>query len=138
MPVLYTILGIAISICLIYIIGIINFKDNVKKKIITIFSVIYNGFFGYIDTYFFLLVYGYFANMSKGSGYAVPESEAGFNAMLGIVTILIYLILLLPINFYMKKKSKFNYKIYSIINIIATLIGFIIFWIFLDKSQKLF
>lgn len=138
MPILYTILGIVISICLIYIIGIINFKDNVKKKIITIFSVIYNVFFGYIDTYFFLLVYGYFANMPKGSGYAVPESEAGFNAMLGIVTILIYLILLLPINFYMKKKSKFNYKIYSIINIIATLIGFIIFWIFLDKSQKLF
>ena len=33
MPVLYTILGIAISICLIYIIGIINFKDNVNARL---------------------------------------------------------------------------------------------------------
>lgn len=138
MLVLYTIVGIIISICLIYILGLINFKDNIKKKIIMIFSIIYNGFFGYIDTIFAILLYGYFANMPKGSGYEVPKSEAGLNAMLGIITLIIYLILLLPINFYMKKKGGIKFKVYATINIIATLFGFIIFWIFLDKSKRLF
>ena len=55
-----------------------------------VLSVIYNGFIGYIDTYVILLLYGYFANMPKGSGYEVPASEAGFNAILGLVTLTIF------------------------------------------------
>lgn len=55
-----------------------------------VLSVIYNGFIGYIDTYVILLLYGYFANMPKGSGYEVPESEAGFNTILGLVTLTIF------------------------------------------------
>ena len=126
MPILYILLGIIISICFMYIIGLINFNDNIKKKILIMFSIIYNVFFGYIDTYFALLLYGYFANKPKGSGYEVPESEAGFNAMIGIIILVIYLILLLPINFYIKKKTKINFKVYTAISIIATLLGFII------------
>ena len=103
-----------------------------------VLSVIYNGFIGYIDTYVILLLYGYFANMPKGSGYEVPESEAGFNAILGLVTLTIYLLLLIPINIYMKKKGKINKKTYIIANIIATILGIIIFWVFLDKNKRLF
>ena len=138
MIMLYTLLGIIIFICVTYIIWFINFNDNVKKKILITISIIYNGFFGYIDTFFAIILYGYFANMPKGSSYAVPDTEAGFNAMLGIITLIVYLILLLPINFYMKKKSKINFKVYAIINVIATIFGLIIFWIFLDKSKVLF
>lgn len=138
MIMLYVLRVILVYICLVTIVGMIKFNDKIKKKLLMIFSVIYNSFFGYIDTYFVLLLYGYFANMPKGSGYAVPKSEAGFNFMLGIITLAIYLILLLPINLYMKKKGKIDFKVYVIINTIATLIGFIVFWAFLDKGQRLF
>lgn len=134
----YILFGILAYICFVFIIGIINFNDNIKKKLFTIFSIIYNIFLGYIDTYFALILYGYFANMPKGRGYEVPKSEADLNAMIGIITLAIYLILLLPINLYMKKKGKISFKVYGKINIVATLLGIIIFWIFLDKSKKIF
>jgi len=58
--------------------------------------------------------------------------------MLGIMTLAIYMILLFPINLYMKKKGKINCKVYGTINMIATLLGLIAFWIFLDKGKSLF
>ena len=134
MLVLYTLEGLVIYICIVLILGMIKFKEKVKKYILLVLSFIYNGFIGYIDTYVILLLYEYFGNMPNGSGYEVPESEAGFNAILGIVTLIIYLLLLIPINIYMKKKGKINKKTYITANIIATLLGFIIFWVFLDKN----
>lgn len=138
MLLLYTLKTLIICICIIIVIGILNFKENIKRYILMISSIIYNCFIGYIDTYVILILYGYFANMPKGSGYEVPESEADFNFMLGLITLVIYLILLVPINIYMKKKGKINSKIYKRVTIISTIIGIIIFWIFLDKSKKLF
>ena len=138
MLILYTLIGIVIYICFALIFAKLNFKKNLKKYMLLVLSVIYNGFIGYIDTYVILLLYGYFANMPKGSGYEVPESEAGFNAILGLVTLTIYLLLLIPINIYMKKKGKINKKTYIIANIIATILGIIIFWVFLDKNKRLF
>lgn len=137
MLVLYTILGIMISITIIYVVGNLKFNDNIKKKILTFFSIIYNGFFGFIDTIFFILLFEYFTNRPKGNNYEMPSSEAGFNAMIGIITLLICISLLLPINLYMKKKSKISTKIYLIISMISTIIGITIFWIFLDKTQQL-
>ena len=134
MLILYTLIGIVIYICFALIFAKLNLKKNLKKYMLLVLSVIYNGFIGYIDTYVILLLYEYFANMPNGSGYEVPESEAGFNAILGIVTLIIYLLLLIPINIYMKKKGKINKKTYITANIIATLLGFIIFWVFLDKN----
>lgn len=133
----YTLIGVVIYICFVIIFANLNFKENVKKYILLVLSVVYNGFIGYIDTYIILVLYGYFANMPKGSGYEVPESEAGFNAILGLVTLTIYLLLLIPINIYMKKKGRINKKIYVIANITATILGIIIFWVFLDKTKRL-
>lgn len=138
MLILYTLIGVIIYICFVLIFTKINLKENVKKYLLLVLSVIYNSFIGYIDTYVILLLYGYFANMPKGSIYEVPESDVGFNAILGLVTLTIYLLLLIPINIYMKKKGKFNKKTYIIANIIATILGIIIFWIFLDKTKRLF
>ncbi len=90
MLILYTLIGIVIYICFALIFAKLNFKKNLKKYMLLVLSVIYNGFIGYIDTYVILLLYGYFANMPKGSGYEVPESEAGFNAILGLVTLTIF------------------------------------------------
>lgn len=133
----YTLIGIIIYICFVLIVAKLNFKEN-KKYILLVLSVIYNSFIGYIDTYVILLLYGYFANMPKGSGYEVSESEAGLNAILGLVTFIIYLLLLIPINIYMKKKGKISKKTYVTANIIATILGIIIFWVFWDKTKILF
>lgn len=138
MIITYTLIALIIYVGIVLIIGLIKFKDDIKKYVLLSLSSIYNCFIGYIDTYVFLLLYGYFANKPKGSGYSVPESEAGFNFFLGLITLSIYLILLVPINWYMKEKGKVNLKTYSFINGIATILGIIIFWVFLDKNQRLF
>lgn len=138
MLVLYTLEGLVIYICIVLILGMIKFKEKVKKYILLVLSFIYNGFIGYIDTFIIIVLYGYFSNMPNESGYYVTESEVEFNAILGLVTLVIYLLLLIPINIYMKKKCKINKKTYITANIIATLLGLIIFWVFLDKNKRLF
>ena len=120
--------GLIIYILVCVIIGLIKFKEKQKKYIMSTLSVIFNGFMGFMDTIFFLLFYMFFSNMPKGSGYEVPESEAGFNAMIGIFLLVVYLLLLLPINIYMKRKGKISTKIYLLMNIIATIIGLGIYW----------
>lgn len=138
MIILYTIYALLIYNLVVLIIGLIKFNQDEKRNIIMALSSIYNVFMGYIDTFVIISLYGYFTNQPKGSGYEVPESEAGFNAMLGFITLIIYLVLLVPINIYMKKKSKVNLKVYAIVNVIATVVGVAIFWLFLDKRKALF
>ena len=58
--------------------------------------------------------------------------------IIGIVILIIYLLLLIPINIYAKKKGKINTKIYMITNVVVTLIGIIVFLILSNKNQKLF
>ncbi len=135
---LYTLIVLIIYISIILILEKINFNEKIKRNTFIILSTIYNGFMGYIDTIVVLIIYGYFANMPKGSGYEIPESEIGFNFMIGIITLIIYLMLLIPINIYIQKKGKINLKFYTILNTLATILGIIIFWIFLDKSKQLF
>lgn len=138
MLILYALIVIIIFICFVLILTNINLKINVKKYLLLVLAVIYNIFIGYIDTYVILLLYGYFTNMPKGNGYEVPGTEAGFNAILGLVTLTIYLLLLIPINIYIKRKGQINKRIYVTVNMIATILGIIIFWIFLDKTKRLF
>ena len=138
MMMLYMLLGLIVFFSIVIIIGIIKFNEKIKRKIFIILSVIYNCFIGYIDTPIILLMYGYFSNQPKGSGYSVPDSEIGFNILLGLITMVIYLILLIPINIFMKKKGKIDFKLYIIVNIIATILGIAVFWIFLGKNTKTF
>ena len=104
-------------------IGLIKFNEKIKTKIMTILSIIYNTVIGYVDTLFFSIIYLFLSNQPKGSSYEVPESDAGFNAMIGIIVLILYLCLLVPLNIFMKKKSDINLKKYIIINGIATSIG---------------
>ena len=100
-------------------IGLIKFNE----KIMTMLSVVYNIAIGYADTVFFSIIYLFLSNQPKGSSYEVPESDSGFNAMIGIIVLIIYICLLVPLNIFMKKKSNINMKKYIIINGIATSIG---------------
>ena len=126
--------GLIIYILVCVIIGLIKFKEKQKKYIMSTLSVIFNGFMGFMDTIFFLLFYMFFSNMPNGSGYEVPEREAGFNAMIGIFLLVVYLLLLLPINIYMKRKGKISTKVYVLINILATLVGLGVYWIWVGTQ----
>lgn len=138
MAVLYTLIVLIIFIIIIFVLGKINFKEKPKKYILQISSSIYNMVLGYIDTYVLLLIYGFFANMPKGSSYEVPSSEAGFNFCLGLITTAIYLLILVPINIYARTKGKINPKVYITTNTIATMLGIMIFWMLIGKNKKLF
>ena len=111
-------------------IGFIKFNENVKTKIMVIFSAIYNTIIGYVDTIFFFLMYAIVRNQPKGKGYEVPASDAGFNMMLGIIILIVYICLLVPINIFIKRKSKISIKFYIVINVISTILGISLYWIF--------
>lgn len=135
----FEILAIYVSFVLIVIVfGVLKYDDKIKKKIIIMLSCIYNIFIGYIDTVFVLLIYMFMTNHPKGNGYEVPKSDAGINMIIGIIILIIYLLLVIPLNVFMKKKTKINIRIYFFINLVATIIGISIYWIFLDKTKKLF
>lgn len=138
MLLLKILLGIIIYIGICLVVGHIKFAEKVKRHILGFLSVIYNAFLGYGNTILVLILYGYFSNQPKGSAYYIPENEAGMNAMFGVITLIIYLLILIPINIFFKKKSKITTKIYTIMSTIATVIGTLVYWIFLDKSKKLF
>ena len=126
--------GLIIYILICVIIGFIKFKEKPKKYIMSTLSVIFNGFMGFMDTIFFILFYMFFSNHPKGSAYYVPESEAGFNAMIGMFLLIVYLLLLLPINIYMKRKGKLSTKVYVLMNVLATIIGLGIYWIWVGTQ----
>lgn len=119
-------------------IGFLKFDKKMKTRIIVALSTIYNIAIGYIDTLFFGVIYAFLSNQPKGSSYEVPASEAGFNIILGIILLVLYILLLLPINLFMKKKSNISIKLYTLINGIATVLGIFIYWIFcFDKIKKI-
>ena len=88
----------------VLVIGFIKFDKKLKKKVMLVLSTIYNIAMGYIDTIFLLVTYAFLSNQPKGSSYEVPESDAGFNMILGIILLTLYIFLLIPLNIFMKKK----------------------------------
>ena len=113
----------------VLIIGFVKFDKKIKTKIMLALSTIYNIAIGYIDTIFWWFIYAFLSNQPKGSSYDVPESDAGFNMMLGIILLILYICVLIPINIFMKKKSNTSMKRYVIINGIATACGVVMYWI---------
>ena len=114
----------------VLIIGFVKFDKKVKTKIMLALSTIYNIAIGYIDTIFWWLIYAFLSNQPKGSSYDVLESDADFNMMFGIILLVLYICVLIPINIFMKKKANISVKLYVIINGIATALGVAIYWIF--------
>ena len=136
--IIYAMLALMIYIIIVFVVGFIRYKEDEKRKIMSFLSAIYNFCMGYIDTMFFIFIYAFCSNQPKGSGYEVPESEASFNLMIGLVLLGIYMLMFVPLNLYMKMRGKISTKTYLKINGIATVLGVILFWIFLDKSKTIF
>lgn len=124
--------GALICILFIVIIGLINFNEKVKKIILWLFSIIYNACFGFFIDWIMIWSYrqsvNYLPKLPRNMELTISASDMLFQISFCVVSILIYTALLIPINIYMKKKSKINTKVYVISNIIAKLIGIIIYY----------
>lgn len=90
-------------------------------------AMIYNFSWGFMSVLSFELIYLLFVNRPNGPGYYVPESERGFNIAMGVALLIFYLLLVLPINFYFKKKSDLSVKEYLLASIIVATGGFLFF-----------
>ena len=127
-------LGIATFIVICLLLGEFVSSENIKKNILSVLSVIYNAVLGYIHIISLVLLYAFFSGHPKGNAYYISEEEASFNVMIGIVLLIIYLLLLIPINIFFYRNRKVSSKVHIIINILATIIGVVIYWIFIGSK----
>lgn len=109
---LIVILPTVIPFLVIMIAGNLKYNEKIKKIVMLILSIIYNGAIGIISPLlFFCLMF-------------LME----VNPVIWILSlIIVFTIILLPLNIFMKKKGKINIFIYFITNIIIFIIGCLIY-----------
>lgn len=95
-----------IPILVVIVAGMVKYNEKIKKRVMCILAFLYNFAIGVFD--FFFLVAISSSKIGEGLGYLI-----------------IYLIFLIPINIFMKKKGKINLGIYLTIIITATILGII-------------
>lgn len=127
------IIYIVIYICIMLIIGQINFNQKIKDRFFIISSVLYNGFLGYIDIRVFNSIMYFFSNTSQASfgTKTLPEIDFIFNMLIGVCASIIAFTCLVPINTYMCNKISIKPNVYIKINVIATLVGIVIYLLIL-------
>ena len=108
----FSVFFIFIIIVFILLAIIPYYKRKTKSKAMKIYAIIYNLIFGFYD-YFFLCALSFVA------GGSTTKAVIDF--------ILLYLMLLIPINIVFKVRGKINIKKYLIISILATLAGFALY-----------
>ena len=91
---------------IIMIAGNLKYNKKIKKVIMIILSIIYNGIIGVISP---LLCFGILC---------ITE----VNYIWIFCSIIVFIILLLPLNIFMKRKGNINKYIYIIANVVAFLI----------------
>lgn len=97
-----------IPFLIIMIAGNLNYSEKIKKVVMIILSLIYNGIIGIISPWLYF--------------YLLFLTDANF--MIWILCLIIFFaIILLPLNIFMKRKGKINIFIYVIFNIVIFIIG---------------
>lgn len=106
---------IAILILAIFIIGKLKLNGKLKKILLLTITFLYNCFIG---------------NASFIAFYIIIFSTLFFNSFIlsTIIIGLYFLLLLIPINIYVKRKVDINWKKYVVINVIGFLVGACILW----------
>lgn len=109
-----TLLFIIIMISII-IIGELHLNKKIKEIVLLLLSFLYNTLLGL--AIWFLL-------------YIIAFSTVFFNSfiLLAIIVGILFLICLIPINIYVKRKIAINTIVYIIINTIAFSIGLFLLW----------
>lgn len=111
----YFFIVITILILAIFIIGKLKLNEKVKRKILLLLVFLYNCLIG---------------DASLIAFYFIFFSIVFFNSFIlsTIVIGLYFLLLIVPINIYAKRKIDMSWKKYILINVIGFLIGACILW----------
>lgn len=100
---------LVIPVLVIIVAGMVKYNEKIKNRVMCILAFLYNFAIGLFNFFMFLASF-YHPKFSKGLGYLIS-----------------YLIFLIPINIFMKKKGKIRLGIYLTIIIIAMVLGYIVF-----------
>ncbi len=108
------IFGIPILIPIIIILcaGKLSYNEKIKKVVLFIFSIIYNGIVGFISSMLFVCLTFLIGDI--------------FNMKITLIIIFfIFAIILIPVNIYIMRKEKINPIIYIALNVIIFVASFI-------------
>ncbi len=103
---------ILIPILIILCAGKLSYNEKIKKVVLFIFSIIYNGIVGFISSMLFVCLTFLIGDI--------------FNMKITLIIIFfIFAIILIPVNIYIMKKGKINPIIYIALNVIIFASSFI-------------
>lgn len=109
---LIVILPIIMPFLFIILAGNLKYNEKIKKFVMLILSIIYNGIIGVISPLLYICLM--FLTVA--------------NPIIWILSLIfVFAIILLPLNIFMERKGKINIFIYIIINIIVFIIGCVSF-----------
>lgn len=84
-------------------------NEKLKKRLFFISSIVYNFTIGFFSFLIFL---------------GISWSMMNYKNYIEIAIILIFIVLLVPLNIYLKKKSKMNIILYFILNALSYILGY--------------
>lgn len=118
--------GIPLFIPLFIILCIGNFVYNkkIKKIILFILSIIYNGIVGFIGFLLSFCLVALFTDILSAK-------------IIYLIILVVFLLILVPINIFIIKKSELNAILYIILNIIIFVLGFSFYVILMRKIIEL-
>ncbi len=103
---------ILIPILIILCAGKLSYNEKIKKVVLFIFSIIYNGIVGFISSMLFVCLTFLIGDI--------------FNMKITLIIIFfIFAIILIPVNIYIMRKGKINPIIYIALNVIIFASSFI-------------
>lgn len=103
---------ILIPILIILCAGKLSYNEKIKKVVLFIFSIIYNGIVGFISLMLFVCLTFLIGDI--------------FNMKITLIIIFfIFAIILIPVNIYIMRKGKINPIIYIALNVIIFVASFI-------------
>jgi hypothetical protein len=103
---------ILIPILIILCAGKLSYNEKIKKVVLFIFSIIYNGIVGFISSMLFVCLTFLIGDI--------------FNMKITLIIIFfIFAIILIPVNIYIMRKGKINPIIYIALNVIIFVASFI-------------
>ena len=103
---------ILIPILIILCAGNLSYNEKIKKVVLFIFSIIYNGIVGFISSMLFVCLTFLIGDI--------------FNMKITLIIIFfIFAIILIPVNIYIMRKGKINPIIYIALNVIIFVASFI-------------
>lgn len=103
---------ILIPVLIILCAGKLSYNEKIKKVVLFIFSIIYNGIVGFISSMLFVCLTFLIGDI--------------FNMKITLIIIFfIFAVILIPLNIYIMRKGKINPIIYIALNVIIFVASFI-------------